>query len=1130
MKKYFLLLLFTAISYAQTTISDRSGKSIIVNSPATTTAKGIIKLAGDLSGTADVPTVPGLTSKEPTISAGTTSQYWRGDKTWQTLDIATIKEHTYNRYVTTDGNDTSGKGTQANPYLTIAKAVVGAQFPFSLHLAGQTFTENITIASGQSNFNLIADNSSRARQTTILSGTISTQSGFTRLGVKGLTISSGTAIPLTFGSGDLGRHSFENVSIETTNTSIASFNANFTNWINFFGCDFPTASVLTLPNLTGSAVIRLYDCGAVNISVGNGWTVYTNGDTVLNHIATPSSTSLIVDLKTVRTVGVITTQAALTALIGTASGSDGAYIINFSLPTGITGLGQGDIILKVSGNQGVIYKFLDAPASIIQYTGTTTQVTWVKSSTGWSIAAPVASPIFTGTVSAPSFISTVATGTAPLVVTSTTPVANLSIGGNAATVTTNANLTGDVTSMGNATTIGASKVVTGMIADGTIAVADLADNAVETAKIKDANVTYAKIQNVSATDKVLGRISTGAGVVEEIATIGSGNVVRAISPTLTTPVLGVASATSINKVTVTAPSTSATLTIADGKTLTASDNATVSGTNTGDQTITLTGDVTGTGTGSFATTVGKINGTSLAGLATGILKNTTTTGVPSIAVAADFPTLNQNTTGTASNVTGTVVIANGGTGATTASAALTNLGAAPLASPTFTGTVSGVTSTMVGLGNVDNTSDINKPISTATQTALDLKANLASPALTGTPTAPTAANGTKTTQIATTAFVNSGFLPLAGGTVTGDINGTALTLNNNGGANTTTIGAGTTTGAVTIGGTGAQSIDVGTGAALKTVTVGSSNSTSSTTLRGGTGTGAITLTPATAGTIVVGNTAGTGAITLGSSSAAQTTNVGTGAGASTVNIANGAGANTVTVGGTGGASATTIQAGTGNLNITSGNSPIIFNTNGTEKMRLLTDGTLCVGTTTASGFGSRFMIRHTGGTDNGLIVQNSNTNSSYALVTVSSTGALIGGVTVTSTGTGFATTSDYRLKKDFKDFDGLSLVNKIKMYDYAWKSDDSRMFGVKAHELQEVIPYAVFGEKDGVDADGKPKYQTVDYGKLTPILIKAVQEQQVEIEKQQVEIEKQQVQIEKQQVQIDELKAQVQELINKLKI
>lgn len=51
---------------------------------------------------------------------------------------------------------------------------------------------------------------------------------------------------------------------------------------------------------------------------------------------------------------------------------------------------------------------------------------------------------------------------------------------------------------------------------------------------------------------------------------------------------------------------------------------------------------------------------------------------------------------------------------------------APIASPTFTGTVSGITKTMVGLSNVDNTSDASKPISTAQQTALDGKAGLTS--------------------------------------------------------------------------------------------------------------------------------------------------------------------------------------------------------------------------------------------------------------------------------------------------------------------------------------------------------------------------------------------------------------------
>jgi hypothetical protein len=66
-----------------------------------------------------------------------------------------------------------------------------------------------------------------------------------------------------------------------------------------------------------------------------------------------------------------------------------------------------------------------------------------------------------------------------------------------------------------------------------------------------------------------------------------------------------------------------------------------------------------------------------------------------------------------------------------------------------------LTKSDVGLANVDNTSDANKPVSTAQQTALNLKAPLASPPLTGTPTAPTAAPGTNTAQLATTAFVTA---------------------------------------------------------------------------------------------------------------------------------------------------------------------------------------------------------------------------------------------------------------------------------------------------------------------------------------------------------------------------------------
>jgi predicted acyltransferase (DUF342 family) len=87
---------------------------------------------------------------------------------------------------------------------------------------------------------------------------------------------------------------------------------------------------------------------------------------------------------------------------------------------------------------------------------------------------------------------------------------------------------------------------------------------------------------------------------------------------------------------------------------------------------------------------------------------------------------------------------------------------ATLESPTFTGTVSGISSTMVGLGNVDNTSDMNKPISTAQQTALNLKANSISPIFTGIPLAPTPNTGTNTSQIATTAYVRGEIYNLVG--------------------------------------------------------------------------------------------------------------------------------------------------------------------------------------------------------------------------------------------------------------------------------------------------------------------------------------------------------------------------------
>jgi len=109
---------------------------------------------------------------------------------------------------------------------------------------------------------------------------------------------------------------------------------------------------------------------------------------------------------------------------------------------------------------------------------------------------------------------------------------------------------------------------------------------------------------------------------------------------------------------------------------------------------------------------------------------------------------------------------------------------------------------------------------------------------------------------------------------------------------------------------------------------------------------------------------------------------------------------------------------------------------------------------------------------------------------------LVGKIICNAASVTYSTTSDYRLKEDLKDFAGLDMVSKIPVYDFKWKTNEIRSYGVVAHELQEILPEAVSGIKDEEEMQG------VDYGRITPILIKAIQELKAEIETLKTQINK----------------------------
>jgi len=208
---------------------------------------------------------------------------------------------------------------------------------------------------------------------------------------------------------------------------------------------------------------------------------------------------------------------------------------------------------------------------------------------------------------------------------------------------------------------------------------------------------------------------------------------------------------------------------------------------------------------------------------------------------------------------------------------------------------------------------------------------------------------------------------------------------------------------------------------------------------------------------------------------------------------------------------------------------MLFYTNGSERARIASDGAFLIGKTTVDDTTEGFIYRASKYLnlvrDGGPPLNVTRLTDSGEVVQIRRITTQVGSISVTASNTAFNTSSDYRLKEDIAPMTGaLAKVVALKPCTYKWKVDGSDGQGFIAHELDEVVPGCVTGEKDAVqeeqyevtpavkDEEGNivtaavmgtrtvPKYQGIDTSFLVATLTAAIQEQQALITQLQADV------------------------------